>query len=725
MQPTLFAEEEYTHDTIILGHNSPRLRHKNHSMAAMRRPFVAWDGEGYTDAWGGHHYWLLANSVGDKIVAPPGRSIERWNVARLFHSIQSRIPNAIHSGFALGYDFTMLLRANGITDEQRESLQCKQYMIADHYKWKSMMGKQLTVMPAMDGENRGIGKGDTFNLQDSWGFFQRSFVKALDEYFPNPEFHKKLYPDLPPEQQDTIENPAGIWPGTSAAERQYLIEMKKARSTFTRGEAEDANTQKYCDEELRLLVELMESLRDRLFESGMPVSRWYGPGAIANGLLQKWQVKNKIVNLYKEAPNIAGVAQHAYAGGRFELVKPGHINGPVYQYDVNSAYPYALASLPNLAEGKWIHHNAPIDLAELPAVSVVRIRFRTGVDFGSVGNGGSLQELYPLSIPFPFWRRTPNKNIHFPSTGIHGWYWLPEVVVGFKYADSLPEYYNASYTVEEAYSYYPATDEKPYKVIMDLYELRQKLKAVNNGAHIGLKLGLNSLYGKFCQQLGWDIKTRKIPQFHNLAIGGMITATCRAMMIDATSLDPSAVIAYETDGIFTTRPLPLDITTRLGGWDLTEYDDMWYLQSGFRFGIRDGEVTKSATRGIPSKDVSLPAIRKAIVNSESSLPVTHTQFVTLGQAYAWHKPHTAGQWKTSPRILSVMLENLNGKRIHDPDCHMCDVSDEGIRTYRWDEPHVTVPAQGYEGSLSFPHGVLWSTLQSDVEEIQEDVLIAP
>jgi hypothetical protein len=259
-----------------------------------------------------------------------------------------------------------------------------------------------------------------------------------------------------------------------------------------------------------------------------------------------------------------------------------------------------------------------------------------------------------------------------------------------------------------------------------LYETRQKLKAANNGAHIGIKLGLNSLYGKFAQQIGYDEVTKKIPPYHNLAIAGYITSYCRAMMVEATMQNPGAIIAYETDGIFSTAELNLPVGKGLGQWDLMIWDDLYYFQSGFRFGIMNGEVSKAATRGIPSKDISLNRMKAEITNMLSRVVIMQTNFITLQLATARNRLHTAGNWITAPRVLQVMQENLDGKRIHDPDCYMCDVDKEGIRSYRWEAPHLTVPHAGYEGTLSCPHPVLWSDVGNSVPLPEpKDIEIAP
>jgi hypothetical protein len=664
----------YVHDTLILGKKKPTVKNPDHRMASMRKPFVSWDGEGYTDEWGQHHYWLLANSLGDKLIAPPGRSLERFNILKMFHRVQDEVPGVINTGFALGYDFTMMLRSNGLTVEQLSDIKKLGYMRSDGYVIRLMMGKMINTWLAGD-QNNATGK---FNLQDSWGFFQRSFIKALDEYFPQG------------------------WP-----ERDIIVKMKAQRATFDR--SQDEYVMKYNDVELDLMVMLMEDLREKLYRAGMPVSRWYGPGAIANGLFSKWRIKDTLVDLYEEEPNVAAISQYGYAGGRFELCKPGHANQKVYQYDINSAYPYAISSLPNLREGEWRHIDDP-DLESLPSFSIVRLRWNSRVaDMDRPIASDSLQEIYPRSIPFPFWRRTPKGTITYPSHGVHGWYWLPEAKAGIAYGESLPDSYGVTYQIEEAYAFYPSPCDNPYPFEgnYELYERRQVLKAAGDGAHIGIKLGLNSEYGKTCQQVGYDPVKGKKPPYHNLALAGYTTAVCRAMMIDAMKQNPTAIIGFETDGIFSLEPLDLSVGKGLGQWEETVWDDMWYFQSGFRFGIIDGEVIKPATRGIAVKDITLDAITEKIRNCLSSLTVKQTQFMTLQWAQSLGKPHLAGQWRDMNKVMQFMCENITGKRIHDPDCYMCDIDDDGVRWYRHDQPHVTIPASGYEGQINEMYKVVW------------------
>lgn len=686
----LFADRADEPDIWINGTNTVQALHYDHSDPLMRKPFIMWDGEGYTDEFGQHHYWLLANSAGDKIVAPPGRSLNRFTIARLFMETRALFPDAIHVGFALGYDFTCIIRGNGIEKSSLTTLKDKQYLQADGYIWKLRAGKTLLVH-----EEGYVGQKESMTLQDTWGFFQRTFVKALDEYF----------------DED--------WPY-----RDIIIRMKKERGNFDR--EHDEEVMQYNDMELELGVKLMEELRDRLFAASMPIRNWYGPGAIASGLMEKWKIKKTQVDLYTENPAVAVAAQHSYAGGRFELFKCGHVGASTFQYDINSAYPWAIAQLPNWKNGQWIHHKGG-KVDELTEYSMARIIWDNSFQMDNLAPGNDV-DIFPESIPFPFWRRDPQGNISYPSSGIHGWYWSCEVLAGAKYLDSLPDYYDKIIQIQEWWEYIPATNEKPFNQVPVMYKTRQELKRKGNGAHIGLKLGLNSLYGKLAQQIGWSEENDRKPPFHNLAAAGYVTAKCRARLLEGIALDPSAIIAVETDGIFSTRELAVPITTEMGDWEFTEYEDMWYWQSGFRFGIKGGEVIKPATRGIPVADITLSRIREQITNSESTMRVDTTTFVTLGLALHRNKPEIAGNWIVKKgqdgKELVLMCEDIQGKRIHEPHCPQCTVgNDSDMRIYHWDGLHLTFPRPGNEFELSNPHKVLWNTgdtISRDVFEHEID-----
>src|SRR6185437_11524107 len=106
--------------------------------------------------------------------------------------------------------------------------------------------------------------------------------------------------------------------------------------------------------------------------------------------------------------------------------------------------------------------------------------------------------------------------------------WSPEV-------EACREYCAAGYgTMEvlEAWVYdFDPDAPKPFDFVEGLYLKRKALKAGGDGAHVGIKLGLNSLYGKLAQQIGWKVTedgTLRLPPFHQLEWAGFTTSHCRA-----------------------------------------------------------------------------------------------------------------------------------------------------------------------------------------------------
>jgi len=131
--------------------------------------------------------------------------------------------------------------------------------------------------------------------------------------------------------------------------------------------------------------------------------------------------------------------------------------------------------------------------------------------------------------------------------------------------------------------YYPEDNPSEYSgktslsiIVPNLYRERQKLKAAGNAAEYILKIGLNSLYGKFAQSVG----SRR---FRNICYAGYITSRTRAALYNAlagTRGGLQNVIGFATDGIFTTAPLDLPISKKLGGWSLERYRHSVFLMAG-------------------------------------------------------------------------------------------------------------------------------------------------
>lgn len=443
-------------------------------------------------------------------------------------------------------------------------------------------------------------------IYDILPFFQCSFVKACDSYLGNDWYMRK-----------------------------EIIREKARRGDFSWQEIREGVAE-YNSAELVNLVRLAEELRTRLDKVGIRINRWDGPGAIAVSLFQTYQIKDY---MGETPPHIYEAARYAYAGGRFELVKQGNF-GTVYEYDLNSAYPNAIQHLPCLSHGEWVQGT------DVDQFGVYRIRF----------NGPFRNRDDALYEPKPLWHRNPDGTVVFMP--VDGWYWTPE-------AELVRN--DPRYEIVDGWTWKQHCDHVPFRWVGPMYSKRAALKKAEDGAHVGLKLGLNSLYGKLAQQVGarQDGKGKwHIPPYHNLCWAGYVTSSCRASVYQAAMLKPDKVIAFETDAVFMEAPLNLPISARLGEWEETVFDDLTYIKSGLYYGMafdKNGELEYvEKTRGFNKGSVTRADMTR-VMETGGVCEAPHTQFYTLGAAL-----HTAGfdnwrKWETKIKGIQTWL--VDSKRV--------------------------------------------------------------
>lgn len=400
----------------------------------LSREFIAWDGEGITKPDGSHIYVMIGNSKGGYIADPQG--LHTGDIFRFLLAEYAKYRDAWHIIYGGSYDSNMWL-------SNAPKAVVEGIYTHDYYRWgrttiQWRRGKSFYLR--LDKETAPYEKGVT--VYDVVSFFQCKFTKACEDY---------LGPDYPYRAE---------------------IEANKAlRSSFSRKDI--PAMKQYMMHEVELLVLLMVELRARLNAVTLRPRRWDGPGAIAAALLSREGVKDAMAEC---PPAVQEAARYAYAGGRFEPVQYGISLERAYEYDINSAYPYALQSVPNLRRGEWCEEGAA-DLQELSDFALYHVRFQ-GADY---------------RLPMPLFWRSYKGNIVYPGDkGFHGWYWGPDVRAAVEYV----ERYGGQISCDRSYRFVEDNaDDRPFAFIPDLYRQRQALKLAGDGAHVGIKLGLNSLYG--------------------------------------------------------------------------------------------------------------------------------------------------------------------------------------------------------------------------------------
>lgn len=588
---------------------------------ATHGEFIAWDGEGYSTADGDHHYMLLQVSTGDRIHGEQLTTRECLDfILRHYQA------GAIHVIYGGGYDATNWLR--DITEEmQLQLLREGKVSLRFVEPGRTPATYDIEYMPskwfAVTGRPTPRDPIRTVKIFDVVTFFASAFIKAL--------------------QSRGIEVPDVITSG------------KAQRSDFTYADLEEISV--YCGMELTLLVQLCEQLRDEFREAGIPIASYHGPGAVANAVLKQHKVRAH----REEVPDRAmeNIIRYAYFGGRFEQFKAGHHDQPVYLYDINSAYPYQISQLPDLAGARWIYADtfdpAGIGLWYCTAASDDRVR--------------------PHASPW----RGKGGVVGFPAVNAGVWLMTPEAV----HAERVL----FGYRLELAHP-----GEQPFGFIPEMFETRRAWKAEGRGGERALKGAMNSIYGKLAQTVSAD---RGRPRQHEMTWAALITSGTRAMLWDAISQAPESIIAVETDSVLSTVPLQLPIGEGLGEWEETILPDVTYLQSGVYFA--DGGAAKNKTRGLdPSKLEYSDVLAWLEAGMKYPLTVTETRFIGITN---WNRRPYMGRWETRPRAVRL----AGGKRIHAEA--WCDACTAGAGYHEQLHTLTARPTYGHEESR--PHVLPW------------------
>jgi hypothetical protein len=376
------------------------------------------------------------------------------------------------------------------------------------------------------------------------------------------------------------------WQVADKAKLERMAEMKEKRGNGDEWNSQTlAQLKVYCDEECGYLAKLGRKLIAAHDDAGIKLKSYFGAGSTASALLDKLGIVDKRGDI-PEAMRV-GIAS-AFFGGRFENSIVGPVSGPIYDYDISSAYPYHASLLPCLLCGQWSHYDHLDAQAEL-AAGLVRWSCNEGQTWGA--------------LPVRAGKEDPDNvgpgTIRFPLAAAGGWSWLAE----FKAAQR----FNLNVVAREAWVYRTDCDHRPFADVPTYY--RERVKLGKDAKGLVLKLGMNSVYGKLAQSKGVT------PRYQSWVWAGMITAGCRGQLLDAMARAPDRrdILVLATDGIKSRCKLRLDppvdtgtgdLPKPLGGWEeKVMAKGMFVVRPGIFFPLDPtaDELEKVRARGLGRK----------------------------------------------------------------------------------------------------------------------------
>lgn len=554
------------------------------------RSLTSIDGEGMTLEDGEHVYTLLAahDEKDNKCVSveQSANSKHGLSTRACFSFLLSLPADTVKIGFAINYDINMMLK--DVPKQNLKELATTTETCWEEFKIIWFQGKQIRIIEYEDAShylNSRCKPKRMIQIWDVFPFFQKSFVKTLEEW--------------------TVGDPAII---------AEIAEMKDKRSEFNDETPEAVKA--YCYREVELLSQLGRKLLSMCQRVDIRIKRLDGAGAVASAILEKYDVRRYLeptVNGKSTLPKeIFDIALRAYYGGRFDIRAIGYFSGTCWEYDIRSAYPDQMRDLPCLACGKW----EPRDAYVPGTLSVHRVKWNIWRKDDAFPNRNYTSGHWP---PFPF--RGTTGNIHYTANG-EGWFYGVEI-------DSARRLHPGNaIDVCEGWEFVRPRDcienHRPFDFVPILYAERARLKACGDFGQMILKLGLNALYGKTAQSVGFS---ENKPPCQSFIWAGLITAGTRAKILDALAQDPGACISVATDAIISTKPLDLPLSEELGDWEMFEINDLILLQSGFMTYLKKGE-RKWKRRGFAMKAIDLEKIERAF-NTDGTVDLTDIRFIGL------------------------------------------------------------------------------------------------
>lgn len=588
-------QRDYTKDTAT---KKRKRRDKR-----MTTPFIAFDGEGvntniiqtYLRTKGDldgmpvyrQNYVLLTSSE--------GKYIENWEdgltTEQCLDFFLEHTGEYYLVGFGIGYDITKILHTGLSESDLRRLWKTGKVHWRDYW---------ITYTPNKIFRVSKDGKGVTF--YDTRAFFQKSFIKALEDW----KF------DVPDE----------------------IKKGKEARSTFN---AKDKEQIRYYNlRECELLVELMNKMRNAMNTVGIVPYQWYGVGAMAQIVMQDNLIKQHI-----ETPvDMVPIFLEAYYGGRNQTMKLGEFQGDVYLHDINSAYPDAMTRLSS-SIGKWSDCKAKY--YDYP-YTLYHLEWDLAQD--------------TLITPFPVRRQG---NIYYPLKG-SGTYWQPEVKAAMKYYSKYIKFKRTWFFEPmqpdiRPFGFYSDYYAQRQKFIAEGNDAQLVLKLALNAGYgkvaqsIGGRISIDPLTGTM---------TYSIPAFQNYYWAGMITSECRAKVFELAMIDPESVIAFATDGVAATKALTEHSQVKqLGAWEVKNVQDYFIAQTGV-YTYRDGDVDKFKSRGFSYKSIDYEKLKAQwrTTGVDTVFNYTENRFIGIGVGLQRNHPELIGCWIDVERKLIFTPQSM-------------------------------------------------------------------
>lgn len=340
---------------------------------------------------------------------------------------------------------------------------------------------------------------------------------------------------------------------------------------------------RYCQKDARIVYEAVSDLDMGTRAMGVDIGAT--PGATARRYLTRMG----------EYPRVLWATHQAflksYCGGRFEIVKRGVFHD-VRQYDIVSAYPWALSNCPWLTGSAY--HRRTRRVNDEALYGSYQVRFEDGENYLGLS---------------PEWKG--GVRVYSNAQG-KTWLTKPEV-------EYLRER-GADFKILKGVEIFDENATGLWgEVIQELFQMKRQNKGQPEG--MGAKIVLNSMYGILIQlvrksgkwvpmneaqdpvDFAGTLALERPPEafeggkYYAPVYAGHLTALTRVKLLEAAeAVGPEHYIGGHTDSILTTAPLKKGLGPELGGWELEEHADRADICKTGMYAIGDKVKMRGITR---------------------------------------------------------------------------------------------------------------------------------
>jgi hypothetical protein len=384
-----------------------------------------------------------------------------------------------------------------------------------------------------------------------------SLEKASNQYLP--EQYRKKY-------------------GTESVDAQRIGEEK--------GYYEKNLTQilRYCKQDALATLELAKIIQDTFTKEGISFRNPISQAKISEVYVTDHDQYPKVPPGLDEAHEWA---HQSYHGGLFWTLQRGFFKQPLYSFDINSAYPSVMVTLPHWGNGSFSWINSPGDgdygwyAAEFNCPWIPMEEFKAG---------------YTIDICY---RDMEKKILVNPKRIIYPNGTRRQVITKVEYEWMKAHHFPCKFITGLEWSQENNKYKSPFEWMERIFYKRQEIKQSDKTGMLqyALKIVLNGLYGKTAQY------KKGSGRLTNFFYASYITAVTRLQVAEVALKNLSAVIEIATDSVTLTKDISAEIpiSNALGAWGLDEYTEGLFIGSGMRQEWKLGGKSVTYARGLTDK----------------------------------------------------------------------------------------------------------------------------